>query len=80
MRALSIIFISSDRSDTAPTVSRKRAEDAQVTSLKAQLKQMLSQPVVARGVSTRYLTSGSRPIVDDLIEGASELYITHVLM
>lgn len=30
---------------------------------------MLAKPLIARGVSTKYITSGNRPIVDDLIAG-----------
>lgn len=37
--------------------------------MKADLKRMLSQPLIARGISTRYITSGSVPIVDDLLNG-----------
>jgi ATP-dependent RNA helicase DDX24/MAK5 len=56
--------------------------------LKAELKHLLSQPLVAKGVSTRYITSGSRPIVDDLIAGECKLsclvniqsiWLTHIL-
>lgn len=34
---------------------------------------MLAEPLVARGVLARYITSGSRPIVDDLLAGESML-------
>ncbi|BEI79786.1 hypothetical protein CcaverHIS002_0103150 [Cutaneotrichosporon cavernicola] len=37
--------------------------------LKAELASLLSQPLVARGVSARYPTSGSRIIVDDVLSG-----------
>ena len=37
--------------------------------MRAELKALLAQPLLARGVSTRYVTSGSRPIVDDFIAG-----------
>jgi len=37
--------------------------------LKARLKEMLAEPLIARGVLARYITSGSRPIVDDLLAG-----------
>ncbi|KAF8527117.1 P-loop containing nucleoside triphosphate hydrolase protein [Gautieria morchelliformis] len=60
-------------SDTSENAAKtgKQSQVSKVSSLKAQLNQTLSQPLVARGVSTRYLTSGSRSIVDDLIEGAN---------
>jgi ATP-dependent RNA helicase DDX24/MAK5 len=41
-------------------------------ALKAQLKSLLAQPLVAQGVLTSYITSGSRPIVDDLLAGESK--------
>jgi ATP-dependent RNA helicase DDX24/MAK5 len=67
-----MVSVRSDTSENVAKVSKKRSQDIQVANLKAQLKQALFQPLVARGVSTRYLTSGSRAIVNDLIEGASE--------
>ena len=40
--------------------------------MKRELDQLLQEPLVARGVLASYITSGSRPIVDDLISGAGE--------
>jgi ATP-dependent RNA helicase DDX24/MAK5 len=37
--------------------------------LKAELRGLLKQPLVARGVSTRYITSGSHPIAHDMLAG-----------
>ena len=37
--------------------------------LKAELRGLLKQPLVARGVSTRYITSGSNPIAHDMLAG-----------
>ena len=34
----------------------------------------MSQPLIARGISTRYITSESRLIVDDLLAGNRELF------
>ncbi|KAA1472454.1 DEAD-domain-containing protein [Dentipellis sp. KUC8613] len=62
-------FEQSDGENTAPTKSKIKARNAKVAGLKAELKELLSQPLVARGVSTRYITSGSRPIVDDILAG-----------
>ena len=42
--------------------------------MKAELRRMISKPLVARGISTRYITSGSRSIVDDLLAGESMLF------
>ena len=43
-----------------------------MAALKGELDQLLQQPLVARGVLASYITSGSRPIVADLISGAGE--------
>lgn len=43
--------------------------------MKAELKHLLSQPLLAKGISARYITSGSRPIVDDLLAGEREFII-----
>jgi len=40
--------------------------------MKVELKRLLSQPLLAKGISARYITSGSRPIVDDLLAGERE--------
>ncbi|KAG6817114.1 hypothetical protein H0H87_012635 [Tephrocybe sp. NHM501043] len=61
----------SDDDDEKPSNQKRKAKDAKNAVLKAELKHLLSQPLIARGVSARYITSGSRPIVDDLIAGAS---------
>ena len=55
--------------DEATTKRRKKTMNAKTASLKAELKQLLAQPLIARGISTRYITSGSRPIVDNMIVG-----------
>jgi ATP-dependent RNA helicase DDX24/MAK5 len=38
--------------------------------MKAELKDLLAQPLIARGISTRYITSGSTAVVDDIINDA----------
>ncbi|CAG8762306.1 4566_t:CDS:2, partial [Dentiscutata heterogama] len=43
-----------------------------IQALKLQLKELLSQPLVPRGVSTKYLTSGIvRDLADRLLDGSS---------
>lgn len=42
---------------------------AKTAVLKAELKHLLTQPLIMQGVSTRYITSGSNPMVDNLIAG-----------
>jgi ATP-dependent RNA helicase DDX24/MAK5 len=48
-------------------MNRKKA-NVKTAAFKAELKALLAQPLIARGVSTRYITSGSTPIVDDIIQ------------
>ncbi len=59
--------------DEGPTKQRLKAAGAKAAGLKAQLKTMLAQPLIARGVSTRYITSGVRSIADDMIAGECTL-------
>ncbi|KAJ6470650.1 ATP-dependent RNA helicase [Mycena vitilis] len=59
----------SDSDEDKPSNQKRKAKDLKNANLKAELKRLLAQPIVARGVSTRYITSGSRPIVDDIIAG-----------
>ena len=49
-----------------------KAHEAKLGELKAELKILLKQPLVARGVSTRYVTSGSNPIAHDMLAGECE--------
>lgn len=46
-----------------------KAHEAKLGVLKAELRELLKQPLVARGVSTRYVTSGSNPIAHDMLAG-----------
>ncbi|KAI0066909.1 DEAD-domain-containing protein [Artomyces pyxidatus] len=55
--------------EEGPSNRAIKARNAKSAVLKAELKALLQQPLVARGVSTRYITSGSRPIVDDILAG-----------
>ncbi|EIN08368.1 DEAD-domain-containing protein [Punctularia strigosozonata HHB-11173 SS5] len=55
--------------DDLPAVRKRKEQDAKIAKLKAELKQMLAQPLVAQGVSKRYITSGTRPIADELLAG-----------
>lgn len=65
-----MICSSDDERKTAiPTKHQKKTAHAKTAGLKAELKHLLAQPLIARGISTRYITSGSRPIVDDMITG-----------
>ncbi|KAI0760237.1 DEAD-domain-containing protein [Fomes fomentarius] len=55
--------------DSGPSNQQRKAVAAKVAGLKAELKDMLAQPLVARGVSTRYITSGVHSIADDMVAG-----------
>lgn len=47
---------------------------AKLKALKANLAELLQQPILARGISAKFITSGSRPIVDDLLRGDSAFH------
>ncbi|KAI0701340.1 P-loop containing nucleoside triphosphate hydrolase protein [Cytidiella melzeri] len=61
---------SDDERKGGPTKHQRKNASAKTAGLKAELKRLLAQPLVARGISTRYITSGSRNIVDDVMEGS----------
>jgi len=65
--ALEVDLDSEPDSDENDNVSRR--SNARASALKAELKLLLSQPVVARGVSAKYVTSGSRAIAHDIVTG-----------
>lgn len=43
----------------------------QVQAMKAELRHLLAQPLVARGVMKKYITSGARSVVSELLEHAN---------
>ncbi|KAL1411908.1 ATP-dependent RNA helicase [Vanrija albida] len=56
----------------APVARTGRSKKAdKVPALKAKLAALLAQPLVARGVSARYPTAGSRVIVDDVLNNTA---------
>lgn len=74
-----ILFNRSDGSETGGKSSKKRASEGKLAALKAELNHALSKPLVARGVSLRYITSGTRAIADDLIAGNSKCSLAVLL-
>lgn len=62
-------ILSESADESNPSKHRKKKADAKIAVLKAKLRELMSQPLLSRGVSTRYITSGSRPIADDIISG-----------
>lgn len=61
-----------ETSPTGPTKRQQRATSARIKVQKRQLKQLLAQPLLAQGISKRYITSGSNPIAHELLAGESE--------
>ncbi|TXT07465.1 hypothetical protein VHUM_03185 [Vanrija humicola] len=61
-----------DDDPDAPVARKGRNKKAdKVPALKAKLAALLAQPLVARGVSARYPTAGSRVIVDDVLNNTA---------
>ncbi|KAF8268903.1 ATP-dependent RNA helicase, partial [Lactarius quietus] len=54
-------FTGADRSN--------KTRDSKLVQLKSELKELLNQPLIARGVSTRYITYGSRPVAPAILAG-----------
>ncbi|KAI3601284.1 atp-dependent rna helicase mak5 [Moniliophthora roreri] len=53
----------------------KLKQDAKLASMKAELKRLLSQPLLARGASMRYITSGSNPLVEELLQREQDMLV-----
>ena len=66
-------YSGSEDGQDRPRKQKKKIQNAKTTDLKAELKNLLSQPLISKGISTRYITSGSRSIVDDLVAGECTL-------
>ncbi|KAF9225963.1 P-loop containing nucleoside triphosphate hydrolase protein [Gyrodon lividus] len=62
-------IMSASEDESKPSKYQRKRVDAKTATLKAELKEILSRPLIGRGVSTRYITSGSRPIADDIVSG-----------
>ena len=57
---------------SGPTKCQRKAASTRIKNQRLQLKQLLAQPLLAQGISKRYITSGSNPIVHELLAGESE--------
>ena len=68
------MVISRISDDENPSKKKQKNTDAKISLMREELKQLLSKPLVAQGISARYITSSSRNIVDDLI-GADGLLV-----
>ncbi|KAF5310717.1 hypothetical protein D9619_008153 [Psilocybe cf. subviscida] len=62
-------YMSESDNESKLSTQKRKAKDHKMQAMKAELKHLLSQPLIAKGVSARYITSGSRSIVDDLLAG-----------
>jgi len=71
-----------DDEDTRGHRGNAKSNAVKVANLKNELRALMAQPLVARGISSRYITGGSRKIVDALIQGTREspLFFPFVLV
>lgn len=51
---------------------KKKREKQDTAALKRELEFLLKQPLIANGVRAKYITSGTRSVVDNLIAGKGE--------
>jgi ATP-dependent RNA helicase DDX24/MAK5 len=51
----------------------RKTSGVALINLRNELKALLAEPLMARGVSAKYPTSGSRVIIDELLKSASQL-------
>ncbi|PPR00743.1 hypothetical protein CVT24_000797 [Panaeolus cyanescens] len=52
-----------------PSKKKRKAQERDMAQMKDELKHMLAQPLLAKGISPKFITSGSRSIADDLLAG-----------
>ncbi|KAG9028583.1 ATP-dependent RNA helicase [Tulasnella sp. JGI-2019a] len=63
---------SADEEGMPSSGSKKHVKEKnQIASLKSELSYLLRQPLVARGISMKYITSGSRSVVDEIVAGTN---------
>ena len=65
-------FSDTGTTPTGPTKRQQKAVNTKIKDRKLQLKRLLAQPLLAQGISKRYITSGSNPIAHELLAGESE--------
>ncbi|KAG8760841.1 ATP-dependent RNA helicase [Ceratobasidium sp. 428] len=59
--------LDSDMEEENEQSRHAKKNSAKVQQLKQELKSLLAEPLVVRGISRKYITSGSRAVVDDLV-------------
>ena len=64
-----------NREDEERTQQCTTHSKAKVQALKAQLAELLKKPLVARGVSVKFITSGVKPVAEALVNGDGETTI-----
>ncbi|KAF8171500.1 ATP-dependent RNA helicase [Pholiota molesta] len=62
-------YLSESDNENKLSTQKRKAKDGKMQGMKAELKYLLSQPLIAKGVIKNYITSGSTSIVDDLLAG-----------
>ncbi|KAG8887492.1 ATP-dependent RNA helicase, partial [Tulasnella sp. 403] len=73
------VDLDSDFDRDSDTEIRKSKKDKNaITALKAELNQLLKKPLLARGVSTKFITSGNHPLIEDLMSGSGHAEILGV--
>lgn len=71
MTAILSLSEDGERVGKAKGGNKSKGGTGKLKALKAELAELLYQPILARGISAKFITSGSRPIVDDLLRGDS---------
>ena len=69
-------FSDDDEQKAVPSKRQRKSASAKTAVLKEELRELLLQPLITRGVSTRYITSGSKSIADDMLSGQCEYLIS----
>lgn len=64
-----VLSLYSDSDDEAPTMHKTKIMNSKTARLKAELQTLLAKPIYAKGVSAKYITSGSRLDIDKLMLG-----------
>ncbi|QRV76585.1 DEAD/DEAH box helicase [Ceratobasidium sp. AG-Ba] len=65
------IELDSDMEERNEQSHQAKKNSAKVQQLKQELRSLLAEPLLARGISKRYITSGSRAVADDLVSARS---------
>ena len=76
-----LIYGQSISDDDAPSKKRQDTKQKhQVQALKSELKHLLSQPLVAKGIMKKYITSGTRNVVTELLNSSGMFFLSDYLL